>query len=133
MELYNEGKTIQSRMTQSRRTTSSEALSRKFSALMKAGKVSAAVKLLTSEMSGGILPLNEETFQLLQTKHPEPKPFDPDTLIETQAPEVHKVVFDAISQETIRIAAMNTKGGSGPSGLDADSWRNILPQIRYMY
>ena len=98
---------------------------------MKTGKVSAAVKLLTSEMSGGILPLNEETFRLLQTKHPEPKPFDPDTLIETQAPKVHKVVFDTISQETIRIAAMNTKGGSGPSGLDADSWRNILASRRF--
>ena len=69
MELYNEGKTIQSRMTQSRRTTSSEALSRKFSALMKAGKVSAAVKLITSKMSGSILQLNGEGFQLSQIKH----------------------------------------------------------------
>ena len=131
MELYKEGLTIQSRMSVSQGPKSSEALSRKFSALMKAGKVSAAVKLLTSEMSGGILPLSDETFQLLQTKHPESKPCHPDALIDTQAPEVHEVVFDTISEASIKSAAMNTKGGSGPSGLDADSWRNILASRRF--
>ena len=55
LELYKEGLTIQSRMTLPQGPKSSEALSRKFSALMKAGKVSAAVKLLTGEMGGGIL------------------------------------------------------------------------------
>ena len=90
---------------QSRRPMSSEALSRKLSTSMKAGKVSASVKHLTTEMSGCILPLNEETFHLFQTKHPKPKPCGPDTLIETQTPEVYKIVFNTISQEFIQIAA----------------------------
>ena len=98
MELYNEGVTIQSRMTSSQRSTSTEAMSRKFASLMKSGQVSAAVKLLTSEMKGGILPLNDETFQLLQLKHPEPKPCHPDALSDVQAPEVHSVVFDDITE-----------------------------------
>ena len=45
------------------------------------------------------------------------------------------MVFDATFQEAIQVAAikaaMNTKGGSGPSGLDADSWRNILASRRF--
>ena len=90
---------------------------------MKRGNVSAAVKLLTSEMSGGILPLNDETLHLLQTKHPDAQPCHPDALIDHQAPDVHPIVFDTISAELIRVAARNTKGGSGPSGLDVGELR----------
>ena len=131
MELYRECTTIQSRLSSSQRTMSPEAMSRKFASLMKSGKVSAAVKLLTNEMSGGILPLNDETFHLLQTKHPDPKPCHPEALCDFQAPDVHTVVFDTINEDSIRKAAMNTKGGSGPSGVDADTWRLILASHRF--
>ena len=125
MELYRECVTIQSRMTTTQRKMSPEAMSQKFTTLMKSGKASVAVKLLTSEMSGGILPFNDETFHLLQTKHPEPKPCHPDALCDFQAPDVHTVVFDTINEDSILKAAMNTKGGSGPSGVDADTCRLI--------
>ena len=62
---------------------SSEATSHKFATSIKSDKVSAAVKLLTSEISGGILPLNEKTFHLLQTKYLEPNPCHPDAKCDT--------------------------------------------------
>ena len=87
---------------------------------MNKGNVSGAVKLLTNNMTGGILPLDDETVTLLRSKHPEPKDCDPDAISNLQLPEVHPVAFDAINEDSVRSAAMTTQGGSGTSGLDAD-------------
>ena len=43
----------------------------KFKHLMQKGNVNGALKLLTNNMSNGILPLTDETLHLLRTKHPE--------------------------------------------------------------
>ena len=75
--------------------------------------------------------MNDETSHLLQAKHPEPNTCHDDALCDTQAPEVHPDVFDSITANSIRSAAMNTKGGSGPSGQDADGWRQILASQRF--
>ena len=124
--IFQECDTIQKRMKKSMPSNSTEAISKKFASLMKKGNASAAVKLLTSNMEGGILPLTEETMQLLQSKHPEAQECQPEAIFEMQAPEVHPVVFEEIDGESVRKAAMLTRGGSGPSGLDADGWRHIL-------
>jgi hypothetical protein len=55
--LLDESDTIQRRLRSSAPVNSVEAISKKFATLMKQGKLSAAVKLLTSNMEGGILPL----------------------------------------------------------------------------
>ena len=72
-ELMQECETLQKRLKDSLPSRSIEAISKKFSNLMKKGKT-AAVKLLSSNMQGGVLPLNEETKKLLLEKHPEPSP-----------------------------------------------------------
>ena len=110
---------------------SSEATSRKFASLIKSGKVSAGVKLLYSEMSGGIRPLNDKTFHLLQTIYLEPNPCHPHAVCNTKTPKVHPVVFNTITANAIGSAAMDTKGGSVPSRQDADSWRQILTVQRF--
>ena len=124
--LLDESDTIQRRLRSSAPVNSVEAISKKFATLMKQGKLSAAVKLLTSNMEGGILPLNEETMQLLRSKHPEPTPCNSDALFDEHAPEVHPVVFESITADSVRKAALKTRGGAGPSGIDADGWRHIL-------
>ena len=40
---------------------------------MQKRSVNGALKVFTNNMSGGILPLTEETLQLLESKHPEAK------------------------------------------------------------
>ena len=126
LDLLDECSTIQTRLVKSTPKNTTKAISKRFADLMKQGKVNAAVKLLTASMQGGILPLTDETMTLLHTKHPEPGTLNEDAVYQHQAPPVHPIVFDAITAESVRKAAMNTKGGAGPSGVDADGWRHIL-------
>ena len=125
-ELMRETETIQLRLKSSTPSNNIEAVSKKFAALMKKGKLNAAVKLLTSSMEGGILPLDEETMTLLQTKHPESSDLSEDAVVDVEPVEIHPVVFDVITADSIKTAAMKTRGGAGPSGMDADGWRHIL-------
>ena len=39
---------------------------------------------------------------------------------------IHPIIFDDINEESVRKAAIRTKAGSDPSGLDADGWRKML-------
>ena len=39
--------------------------------MMSKGNVNGALKLLTENMSNGILPLNDKTLKMLKQKHPE--------------------------------------------------------------
>lgn len=100
-------------------------LSRDFSKLMQKGNVNGALKLLTNHMKGGILPLNDETLQLLKQKHPPPIVAD-DTLLAGPIQKIHPVIFDEIDADRVKTAANQTRGGSGPSGMDADGWKRIL-------
>lgn len=125
-ELLKECNTIQSRIKISAPQKTTEATSKRFAALMKQGKINAAVKLLTSSMEGGILNLDTETMTLLQSKHPEPTPCTEEAIYDQQAPDVHPVVYENINADSVRKAALNTHGGAGPSGVDADGWRHML-------
>ena len=73
-----------------------------------------------------MLPLDDDTMTLLKSKHPETAECNDDAVVDQQAPEVHPVVFDEINSDSVRLAALNTRGGAGPSGVDADGWRHIL-------
>ena len=130
-ELVLECETIQNRMKTSVRSTSIDAVSKQFASLMKTGKVNAAVKLITNNMDGGILPLNDETMTLLSSKHPDEAECNPDSITDIQAPQVHPVVYEQITAESVLTAALNTRGGAGPSGMDADGWRHILASRIY--
>ena len=101
-------------------------ISSKFKDLMQKGNVKGVLKLLTNNMSNGILPLTDETFQFLHAKYPESKEATPDVLFQRPIRQVHTVVYDDIDEVLVMKAAVKTKGGSGPSGLDADGWRRIL-------
>ena len=77
-------------------------------------------------MNNGILPLTDETLQLLHAKHPERKETTPDVLLQGPIRQVHPVIYDDIDEAFVMKAAMKTKGCSGPSGLVADGCRRIL-------
>ena len=69
-ELFFEASTIQKRLKSHVGSHSIESISKRFSALMQSGRVSAAVKLLSENAENGILPLTDETVALLIDKHP---------------------------------------------------------------
>ena len=126
LELLRESQTIQGRLRSSVPSRNIEATSKKFASLMKNGKITSAVKLLTNSMEGGVLPLSEETMTLLRVKHPEPGELQEDAIVQRDPLPSHPVVFDEINGDSVRAAALKTRGGAGPSGLDADGWRHIL-------
>ena len=65
-----EGETIQSHLHYINTPKSIGKLSKKFALLMEKGNVNGALKLLTSNISNGILPLDDKTLSLLKQKHP---------------------------------------------------------------
>ena len=93
---------------------------------MSKGNVNEALKLLTNNMLNGVLPLTDATLQLLKQKHPESREPPTEVLIEGPVRKIHPVIQHDIDESLILKAAMLMKGGSGPSGLDADGWRRML-------
>ena len=89
---------------------------------MENGKVNKALKLLESSEKGRILPLTEETFEMLLEKHPKASEASNDILIEEEV-HTHPVIYDSIDSKIVRDAIIKTRGSAGPLGLDADVWR----------
>ena len=69
-ELLFEGETIQSRLHHINTPKSTGELSKKFALLMEKGNVNGELKLLSSNISNDILPLDDKTLSLLKQKHP---------------------------------------------------------------
>ena len=103
-----------------------EKLSSKFKQLMHKSNVNGALRLLTNNMSNGILPLSDETLQILSLKHPEAQQAHHEALLQGPKKQIHSIVYEDIDENLVKKAAIKTKGGCGPSGLDADNWRRIL-------
>ena len=77
-------------------------------------------------MSGGILPLTDETLQLLELKGPDAKDTAQQAVLQGQIQKMHPTVYDDIDEQLIKKTAIKAKGSSGPSGLDADERRRII-------
>ncbi len=131
MKLYKEAEAIQLRLPINNGKRDIAAISRRFKELMQKGNVNGAIKLLTNNMKGGILPLNNETMELLRTKHPDGKEANEEALLPGEIPTVEPIIFETIDEQMVLKAAQLTKGGSGPSGMDADGWRKILSSKIY--
>ena len=94
------------------------------------------MRILDDHMKGGVLSLDDtiETNSKIQTvcevlmeKHPIGHPAHPDTLLPppTPAKEVHPVLYERLDGMMIRLAALQTEGSAGPSGVDAHDWRRM--------
>ena len=67
-----------------------------------------------------ILPLDDNTLIILKQEHPASSELNKEVLLRGEKPSVHPVVFEDTAENMVKEAALKTKGGSGPSGLDAD-------------
>ena len=96
---------------------------------MMEGRVRAALKLLSNNTHTGLLSLDEMIDTLgktvgntLEDKHSDPKAVQPEALVEEADDSFYPAIFDNITAESIRAAALHIQGVAGPSGLDALSW-----------
>lgn len=131
LSLMDEAETLQRRLPVSNRKSDMVSISKRFRDHMEKGNVNGAIKLLTNNMAGGILPLNEETLDTLRQKHPGEREVNEGALLQGPAPTVNPIIYDVIDETMILQAAKHTKGGAGPSGMDADGWRKPLTSRVY--
>ena len=129
--LLREADALQKKLPKVERKKNINVISRKFREHVSKGNLNSAIKLLSNNMEGGILPLNDQTIELLKVKHPEGRKAEEDVKLQGPLPTVENVIFDVIDDKMVYEAAKITRGGSGPSGLDADGWRRILVSRDY--
>ena len=134
-ELLEEGRAIQVRLP----TTQNNTGWRKgFVRLMLSGRSSAAMRLLRKGSYNGVLKLDEciedeKVRDILRQKHPSPTAANEEFIESAPLPGSqlgHSVLFEGIDSETITKAVMATHGSAGPSGLDANAWRQLLTGYR---
>ena len=130
-QLLEEGIAIQQSLKNTNKPRTIAEISKRFLKAMQKGNINGAIKILTNNMENGILPINDNTLQLLRQKHPEAKDPPENVLLTDDEKFVHPIKFEMIDEEMVRRAASRTKGGAGPSGLDANGWCRILTSNSY--
>ena len=84
-----------------------------------------AARLLQPQQ-GGPVQINKETTEKLKEKHPAGTRATQEALLPGEIEAPHLVTFRSINQEMVRKAAVEIKGATGPSGMDANTWRMLL-------
>ena len=96
-----------------------------FTRLMLLGKVGAALSWL-SDNKQGALEATPGTLDVLKELHPPKSECAEGSLLFGPILKVEAVLYCNIDASAIAKAARLTKGGAGPSNVDADMWRTLL-------
>ena len=143
-ELLHEGRTIQRQLSSGPNKSPSHdgKVAQRFSKLMTEGKVKAALRLITDQERGGLLPLDsvassdgttiKTVRDILSEKHPSSQPPFPSAICEPSESfhEPHSVHFDRIDGPLIRDTVLRMDGAAGPSGIDAAGWKRLCTSFR---
>lgn len=122
---------IQDRLNQHIPKLSQQDLSRKFANFIFQGNVHAAIKLLEDHgPTRGVQDLSDELKSVLQKLHPPAAFASKDILLQGEFTHVNPVIFDELTADAIRKAALRTKGAAGVSGGDATQWKRQLFAFR---
>ena len=123
MDIFQEGRTIQSRMTTSKpRSSEDEALT--FAKFINQGKVNAVLKMLSDSE---IHEVNKGVLKELKAKHQKPSTITENTLLNGPINHTLPSYFDSINEAMIFKATTLIKGAGYPSQFDANQYRDILP------
>ena len=123
--LLREGRAIQRRLISSHRQSKPES-ARVFANLVMSGQINSALRYLSGENGGGVLPLTDDVMKQLREKHPEAQEAQLGTLVFGPTEQVPDSIFQQINKEMVREAALKTKGSGGPSGVDSNGFRRMM-------
>ena len=99
---------------------------------MMQGKVSSALKILTSDSCVGVHKINEDVINSLKQKHRKSSPILENTLLNGPVNEVYgPCYFDNIDEEMVLKVLSLTKGAGGPSKLDAIQYHHLLSSCKH--
>jgi len=124
--ILREGRMIQRRLGNSRRATDPPNRAKIFANLVMTGQVNSALRYLSDDQGGGILPLSDDVMEQLKEKHPEPQGVQLGSLLFGPIEDVPDTLYYEINGDMVRDAALRTKGSGGPSGVDSNGFRRIL-------
>ena len=124
--ILREGRMIQRRLGDSRRATDPPNRAKIFANLVMTGQVNSALRYLSDDQGGGILPLSDDVMEQLKEKHPKPQVVQLGSLLFGPIKDIPDTLYYEINEDMVRDAALRTKGSCGPSGVDANSFRRIL-------
>ena len=142
--LLHEGHTIQRQLTfgSNRATTPDRKIMQQFAKFMLEEKVRAALRLVTEQERGGLLPLDsvvsshcstsKTVCDVLQEKHPSAQPPSPSAIYNFSEPiiEPHLFQFDQIDGPLIQATMLWMDDLAGPSGIDAAGWKCLCTSFR---
>ena len=126
--LLEEAVALQERLPAPKAPMAAEQAARVFARLVFQGRVGAAMRVLErqAEKAGFVQKLTPEVIATLKKLHPPAQPAVDEALIQGIPPEVHPVIYDALTAEEIKKAALRSSGAAGVSGGDADFWKRQL-------
>ena len=117
---------IQRRLGNSHRATDPPNRAKNFANLVMTGQVDSALRYLSNDQGGGILPLSDDVMEQLKEKHPEPQGFQLGSPLFGPIKDIPHTLYYEIDGDMVRDATLRTKGSGGPSGVDANGFRRIL-------
>ena len=124
--ILREGRMIQKRLGSSRRGSGPLDRARIFANLVMTGQVNWALRYLSDDQGGGMLPLSDDVMEQLQEKHPELQGVQLGSLLFGPTGDVPDTLYYEINGDMVRDPALRTKGSGPPSGVDANGFRRIL-------
>ena len=124
--ILREGRMIQRCLGDSRRATDPPNRAKIFANLVMMEQVNLALRYLSDDQGGGILPLSDDVMEQLKEKHPKPQVVQLGSLLFGPIKDIPDTLYYEINEDMVRDAALRTKGSCGPSGVDANSFRRIL-------
>ena len=123
--LLREGRMIQRRIQKSCRNDPPNK-AKIFAKLVMERQINSALRYLSENDGGGVLPLTDDVLQQLREKHPEAQEAKLGSMLFGPVEDFPDSIYQHINGEMIREAALRTKGSGGPSGMDAVGFKRIL-------
>ena len=124
-KLMREGRAIQKSLGNSRRASPPNT-AKVFVNLVMNGQINSALRYLSDNQGGGVLPLDDEVMRQLKEKHPNPQEACLGSLLFGPMEDIPDLIYQQVNGEMARNAALRTKGSGGPSGVDSNGFRRIL-------
>ncbi|PFX27076.1 hypothetical protein AWC38_SpisGene8223 [Stylophora pistillata] len=97
-----------------------------FANLVMRGQINVALRYLSDNNGGGVLPLNDDVMRQLKEKHPDAQEAHLGSLLFGPIEDIPDTMFPENDGEMLRDPALRTWGSGGPSGVDANGFRRLL-------
>ena len=101
-DLFTEALAIQTRIKEPKTISNDEDILMSFRRLMSNGKINAAMKVLENTNGTGILPINNDTTNMLNDKHPKGEDDKKDMILQGPLKFIDPIIFEELTPDLIK-------------------------------